>query len=71
MRQRRKRGERVELVVVRDDQVVVVVDKGTAADALRDAQLIRDWDIEDRAAVEAGVLEGLKKLARATRGGSA
>jgi hypothetical protein len=64
LRLNRKAGIRVASVHLREGQIAVVVDQGLLADALGDAGLIKDWNSDDRAEVEAALLRVIEKLAR-------
>jgi hypothetical protein len=59
-REREKRGERVERVVLKEGQAVLVVDVGEMADCLG----VPDWSAEDAAVVLPLVEEKLKRLVR-------
>lgn len=63
-RLRRKHGERIERVLVGKGQIVIVVDQGDLAEALREAKLVQDWSIEDRAEVQAALLRAIARPSR-------
>jgi hypothetical protein len=61
-RERRKHGARIERVVVKPGEFLVVMNASDAADTLCDLGLIGQWDSENDALIRAVLISELRRL---------